>query len=371
MKKNFKLFAGCFIVKGYLRSMICDTQQNDYHFIPNHFSDIVDYLNSYDKINEPLINHEEIESFTQFITENNLGFFHDNINENISFQNIDLKWETYSLISNIHIEIGENSVKHFSLIPDVIAQLKTENVAFFFNNRVTYKNLIEVLNLTKNSRLKYLELYIPYSDWMKPEEIKKILTEYRYILQFFIHSAPFDIKEDSITTMVVNLNYSQNEICYEDDMEFTPYFNNNLDMFLESINFNVYFNKALFISENGDLKNKYNSNVIFGNLKSNIDVIKLVESSEYRELSNIDKDKIDICKECEFRRICIDKREPLKRNSDEWYQKTECVYNPYICKWSHEDGYLNLSECGVISNNFNFLIDHERINQINLELWGE
>ena len=64
-------------------------------------------------------------------------------------------------------------------------------------------------------------------------------------------------------------------------------------------------------------------------------------------------------------------RVPYQRPDREWYHKIECNYNPYIAKWKGEDGYRTLSDCGVISNENEFSIDHERIAKINEELWEE
>lgn len=78
-----------------------------------------------------------------------------------------------------------------------------------------------------------------------------------------------------------------------------------------------------------------------------------------------------VCKDCEFRSICSDCRIYTENNGNEYSKPINCTYNPYISKWSNEEGYRTLSECGVISNEHEFSIDHERIAAINKELWGE
>lgn len=83
------------------------------------------------------------------------------------------------------------------------------------------------------------------------------------------------------------------------------------------------------------------------------------------------KFEVDICKDCEHKLICHDNRFPLCRNDNNWYHEIECNYNPYIAKWKGEDGYHNLEECGVVSNENGFSIDHDQIARINKELWGE
>lgn len=83
------------------------------------------------------------------------------------------------------------------------------------------------------------------------------------------------------------------------------------------------------------------------------------------------KSRISVCSTCEFRGVCLDYRIPLKQIDDTFFYDNECSYNPYIAKWEGEVGYRTLAECGVISNEEGFFIDHERIAEINRELWGE
>ena len=75
----------------------------------------------------------------------------------------------------------------------------------------------------------------------------------------------------------------------------------------------------------------------------------------------IKKDNIEVCKDCEFRHICTDCRAFTDSNSRPNARPSKCQYNPYISKWSHEEGYKTLEECGVISNEKEFSIDHQKI----------
>lgn len=80
---------------------------------------------------------------------------------------------------------------------------------------------------------------------------------------------------------------------------------------------------------------------------------------------------IDVCKDCEFRYMCVDAAIPNKRKDNSWYRSSECNYNPYISKWNNEEGYKTLSECGIIVGETGFSIDKEKLNTIINELWEE
>lgn len=90
------------------------------------------------------------------------------------------------------------------------------------------------------------------------------------------------------------------------------------------------------------------------------------ESSNFK-LWLIHKDLIDICKDCEFRHMCVDVNIPTQRKDGSWYQKIECNYNPYIGKWKGETNYRTLEECGVIVNNELYYRDDSKIIDINEE----
>jgi hypothetical protein len=46
------------------------------------------------------------------------------------------------------------------------------------------------------------------------------------------------------------------------------------------------------------------------------------------------KDEIAICKDCEYRYMCVDSRLPLYQNEDNlWVLEGECNYNPYTSEW--------------------------------------
>jgi hypothetical protein len=95
------------------------------------------------------------------------------------------------------------------------------------------------------------------------------------------------------------------------------------------------------------------------------------KTSDTAQIRNATKDKTQVCCDCEFRNICNDTRRPKYQKRNLWFHETECNYNPYISKWEDEEGYRTLGECGVISNEHEFSIDHEKIAKINAELWPE
>jgi hypothetical protein len=148
----------------------------------------------------------------------------------------------------------------------------------------------------------------------------------------------------------------------------------DITLFTESQAHHTYFNRKLYIGSNGEIKNAPECPETFGfiqDLESPEELKTIIQTPEFQKYWFVHKEITDVCKDCEFRHMCVDNRLPHQRSENEWYHQTECNYNPYIAKWPHEEGYRTLEECGVISNENEFSIDHDKIAEINKELWGE
>jgi hypothetical protein len=77
---------------------------------------------------------------------------------------------------------------------------------------------------------------------------------------------------------------------------------------------------------------------------SDINLIDVVKSCEFEEIWHIQKDDIDVCRDCEFRYICIDCRAFIKDKTNIYSQPEKCSYNPYIAKWEGEEGWLSIEQ---------------------------
>lgn len=62
-----------------------------------------------------------------------------------------------------------------------------------------------------------------------------------------------------------------------------------------------------------------------------------VVNQKIKEFWGINKDKIKVCKDCEFRYICPDGTIPYKENESELFYstKTVCNYDPYKNLWNN------------------------------------
>jgi hypothetical protein len=197
------------------------------------------------------------------------------------------------------------------------------------------------------------------------DEVERKLTKYSFPFNVTIIIKKLFNKKDSLR---VFYEKKQNDFVSRDTIFV------NHQVYKESQKHHTYFNRKLYIGEKGEIKNAPECEEIFGYIQDIEDINeikKIIEKPEFQKYWYVHKEICDVCKDCEFRHMCVDNRLPYKRKENEWYHKVECNYNPFICKWKGEEGYRTLAECGVISNENEYTIDHERIAKINEELWGE
>lgn len=254
--------------------------------------------------------------------------------------------------------------------PKILGLIKGLGVPYLvcrFRFYATLKDLIVLLDFVHKSRLHEILVIMNYDASMYSDAFANAVLSTNRLSKIIVYNSPFDKNlEDVIFYMRKEFQYGR----LRSPVQFSP----NMHLFAESISYHTYFSRKLFIDKRGDIRNAFESKEFFGNInqiKTASELNSIVTSHEFQYLWKVRKDKCDICKDCEFRHMCVDNRLPYEREKDQWYHKTECNYNPYISKWKDEAGYRTLAECGVVSNEHGFSIDHEKIAAINKELWGE
>lgn len=101
----------------------------------------------------------------------------------------------------------------------------------------------------------------------------------------------------------------------------------SFDHFHEAKLYNTFFNKKIFVDKHFALKLNPLDDFTLGDVFSNIFKLRKPESSW---IWNINKDKVIICKDCEFRYMCLDDRIPSKRGDGLFYYKQKCIYDPLL-----------------------------------------
>ncbi len=105
------------------------------------------------------------------------------------------------------------------------------------------------------------------------------------------------------------------------------------DKFIQRLHYNSCWPGKICITSNGDVIPCIMArNEIAGNITR--DSLNDIIQNGIREYWRLSKDKIAICKDCEYRYACNDCRPLVRGETDNLYAKSpDCLYNPYTGEW--------------------------------------
>jgi len=325
------MFAECKLVRGNKRSVIYDLPRNSYKLIPN---DLFDILNKYknntiDDIKKDYeeTQHKIIDEYFNMLIEKEFIFFCDK-DELELFIDIEPEWDYPGQISNAILELPmPNEVLISALLS--LDKLGCRFIQFRSLEVLDLSYVAEILNRLNNKDLDYIELI---SKWGNEniDDINIILQNNQRLRVWYFHGA-------ERTNVIQNKKLKRQKIIFSNDKKITHsdfhvnskfYFHVNIMLFFESLHYNNYYNRKVCISKEGYVKNCLSLDKNYGKITLLNKIENIIQADEYKLLWSINKDKIAICKDCEFRYMCVDST-PLEYKNEEWHKVNPCFYNPY------------------------------------------
>ena len=323
------------IVLGYNRACIYDLSREEYYLAPKEIITLIEKIKG-KELNVILSYCDEVErEWLQFLFKNEFIF---EIDEEVfnCFDKIDSDWKSPSVIENVIIEFGLEG------IIDYINYFNVKKAIIWITREVSLDELRRYIsNNFTGSTIQNIELLF---ECMNYPDIDNLRSENPLVDGFFVPKKTG--------------NY------------ISPMFICNANFYRESLQFNTYLNKKLFLAQNGNYSNSSFSEVL-GNLfeidiESSRDFVKKMVSTEYWYAK---KDNCLVCSRCEFRYMCYVDDLPLLSNDNQWRYPRECAYNPFISKWRGESGYKSLKESGVFLSENGINIDKKKLSETNQILW--
>lgn len=335
MKKNkvLLLFANCIFVKGVCRSTICDLQRNKYHLVPNSMGDVLQDLSneSFDQIKSKYIdNLNVVEEYIQFIEENELGFWCEK-SEKEFFPKLDLKWDYPAVISNAIIDIDRNSNHPFESIFKQLESLGCADIQMRFFDFFSLEEIASILDMLEGLKIQSIEILCKHDNSIKNEDFLSLVKKLPRIKKITIYDRMCDdviAKEDGILIISTKNRISSQSDCGN----ICPAnFNTSLGFFSEAQTYNTCLNRKISIDIKGELCNCPSLNKRYGNVRNSL-LKDVSDRSDFKEVYYLNKDQIEVCKECEFRYICIDCRAFLSDPENKNSKPSKCSYDPYTCQ---------------------------------------
>ncbi|MCC6448545.1 MAG: grasp-with-spasm system SPASM domain peptide maturase [Chitinophagaceae bacterium] len=341
-KPYFKLFSNCLPVKGYTQSIIYDLQFGRIEYIPNLLFDILKHLPSKTIVKIKDLYEQEynegIDNYFKHLANSEFGFYTDSPQ---MFPDIDLTWDNPFEITNLVID------NCFDLILDSKLNVSVDDLTLIIRKNaeeVCYK--LESIN--KKIRSQSLQIFLPYHESLL-DIIFDSLSSFNKVKQLIIYEAPEHSLHQKGAIQIISTK-NKIEFAHNRSNVHPNYFTQNITLYTEAQNYHTYFNRKAFIDMNGNIKISPEHADLIGNineLNANIDIMDIINKSNFKVLWNIKKDDTLVCKDCEFRYMCIDTRIPIKLSDRFWSHEVDCNYNPLLGKWKWEDGYKNVTDLSI------------------------
>ena len=363
------------VVKGFGRSIILDLHREKFDFIPNDLSKFIsENNNKLVNLNDFSGNRKTIKSYIDFLSKSEYIFpkFLD-ANEIRLFPKLKLYYERPYIINSVILFDNVKALIKLNELNCYFIQLNIEIIFSYIPSRDEIQTICKLINkgIINSIAIIVIPIFHKSINYII-EEFSNIDIFVRFCYSSILISDNLVLVEKSKISILKydkKIQIPTNELSQVNFSQFMI----NQYLYLESIKYNTYFNKKIFIDPEGNIKNTLSLFETFSNIneiKNPNQLLKIVSDKKYQQYWHVNKKMIDVCKNCEFRHVCVDNRIPEQRKINEWFMKNECNYNPYISKWKGESGYKTLKECGIISDKYRFSINIKKVNAINKELWA-
>lgn len=357
---------------GYRRACVYDLPRRLYEIVPLAFAEMMQSIDGsceWDMWIESSSNPNVAQEYFKHALKSEYGVL---LEQSLSegFIAMDLEWRAPARITNCVVDVDRTSVWGPGHVRWLSA-VQCHYLQFRVLDKLPHSHIVDIVNSFDHSHVDHIQLLFPpeYADDV--EWMQSLLDQYPRLNSIRVYGMPQagERYSDAIMRPIIWMGSSlEGYGPAKERMVIT------MTLFCESQAYHNYFNRKLYIAKDGSIGNAPELTHRYGNINAiqdETEIIDIVDRSDFQRYWRVSKDVVDVCKDCEFRHMCMDNRVPHPRRSSAWYHEEECPYNPYICKWKGEEGYRTLAECGVTSNAEAFSIDHDRIAAINAELWGE
>ncbi|PYQ62837.1 MAG: grasp-with-spasm system SPASM domain peptide maturase [Acidobacteria bacterium] len=330
----FQLFACCLPVKGARRSLLCDVQRQSFQFIPNGLYEILTehagktvaeikaaYGHEYD---------EEIDEYFDFLLQNEFGFWCDDPER---FPPIDLTWETPERITNAILDVDARSDHDYARILAELDDLGCKALEVRCFHGPTLAELRTILEAARYGRLRSIDLLVGFHPELTAEALARLAIEHQRISRIVVHSAPEGHRPPPSSTGVIFEHCTEAVSSPSCCGKVHPgYFAVNLETFAEAQRHNTCLNRKISVDARGEIRNCPSLPRSFGNARET-SLHSALAHRDFAALWSINKDQIDVCRDCEFRYVCVDCRAYIQDGRDLYSKPSKCAYDPYTAEW--------------------------------------
>lgn len=320
----YQLFSDIKITEGFKRDLLIDLGREKVHLIPKELTALIKDLPT-----RKIFTPDEQLTISELLAVE--WIFECEEEESHLFLAIPEDWDYPASITNAVIELGNENLGYFNFL-----------LMELINNGCFYVQMIIPEKLSSEALNSFIE-HIHHSDLLGVGLILNYFSE-SYYSTFIENFFALKIVNDDVIIFGCEDKYIQSK--YRQRVKFIEgnykasgcglickkHFSVSVSFYNESQHYNTCLNRKVFIDKNGDVKNCPALATIFGNVKT-MALKAVVSKSDFQELGQIRKEKIKVCRDCEYRNICSDCRAFLEDPLDRYSKPLKCGYNPYTNEW--------------------------------------
>jgi hypothetical protein len=243
------------------------------------------------------------------------------------------KWMHPSLITNAWIELSTSNEltcpSAFNKLMQYLELIRCRHAMLHLKSVISKEQLKKLIECASLSELHSLQLIVPYELEYDTDDFGEFIMEQPKLTYILFEASP-------VARNLENKLYFSCERVTFSNKKNPRQFNINLTLFSEAIQYHTYFNRKLFIGEKGEIKNAPECEEIHGWIQTISEarqLEQLIKTPAFQKLWLVNKERCEVCKDCEYRYMCVDNRVPYKKENGYWSHQQICNYDPYEGKW--------------------------------------
>lgn len=328
-----RLFANCVPVRGARRSVICDLQRHMLFAIPNVLYEIVTLHRdltfeqlcvTYGQTSAP-----ELEEYVDFLIDKQLAFWTCHPER---FPELDLDFRSPGEVDVAMIDVDGQSTHDYERLVDELDGLTCKFLQIRCYAGVDDIDIERILKATCTSRLRGVDLTLRYSEELTDGRLETWCGVYPRLAAVLIHGAPHG--RSLMLPHGVPLRFITRLIQDASACGFVHpgYFAIGMPTFMEAQRFNTCLNRKIAVDRQGLTCNCPAMTTRYGNT-ADVALRDVVSGADFREVWNLRKDDVEVCRDCEFRYVCVDCRAHLQDSTNPRSKPRHCSYDPYTASW--------------------------------------
>lgn len=334
-----KIYSHFNVVNGVERSLILDLHKDTFFVVPRTLGEIIELFNKklpLSHVYKEYGNENRIilDEYVQFIKLNKIGFLTSS-SEFDKFLKLDSNLNEPFKITNCIVEIGKTTINQINSICSQIEKLRFKSIQIIFYENIRKELLLDLITKFNFNGTHSVELVLKYSKEL--DDFFKNGNNFKFLSNVYFHSSDKNYENHNHFGLLINYLIVQVKDFSYCGVVNQFYFNVNKNKVLESINHNSCLHKKISIDKDGNIKNCPSMPQSFGNIKDTT-LEEAINHPDFKKYWNVNKDMIQVCKDCEFRHICTDCRAYTERNHFEGEidlsKPLKCGYNPYTNEWA-------------------------------------